>query len=370
MVRVPLATLIAAGLLLLGVAAPASAKTTWLCKPGHSPNPCAGPLNATQLSVSGKSTGKVEKAKPAAKPPIDCFYVYPTVSDQQTTNANLHIDPEETAIAKYQASRFSTACRVWAPMYKQVTLKGILNGSGIPALNQGIAYDSARAAWRDYISHQNKGRGFVLIGHSQGTFILRRLIADEIDSKPALRKRMVSALLLGGNVTVKKGKTSGGDFKHVKACRTGTQLGCVVAYSTYGEQPPANSIFGRVPAKDASKLQVLCTDPGALAGGPGPLRTYIPTSPFPGTLGVGVALEIGPLPKVSTPWVAQRGYTSRCVNSGGASVLRLTPKPGARVLPPVPDPTWGLHLSDVNIALGNLTALVHRQAAAYARANR
>jgi len=125
-------------------------------------------------------------------------------------------------------------------------------------------------------------------------------------------------------------------------------------------------MFGRVTGAGASKLQVLCTNPAALGGGSAPLKTYIPTSPFPGTLGVGVALEIGPLPTVPTKWIGQTGsYSARCVNAGGANTLRITAAPGARVLPPVPDATWGLHLSDVNIAFGNLTSLVHRQRAAY-----
>ena len=51
----------------------------------------------------------------------------------------------------------------------------------------------------------------------------------------------MSALLLGGNVTVKKGKDVGGDFKHVRACRANRQIGCVVAFSTFKAQPPANS---------------------------------------------------------------------------------------------------------------------------------
>jgi hypothetical protein len=33
----------------------------------------------------------------------------------------------------------------------------------------------------------------------------------------------------------------------------------------------------------------------------------------------------------------------------------------------VPDATWGLHLGDVNLALGNLTTIAHKQIAAYLR---
>jgi hypothetical protein len=256
-------------------------------------------------------------------------------------------------------------------MYRQLTLAGILNRSEITAEQQAIAYADVRAAWRDYLTRENHGRGFVLIGHSQGTFLLRRLIADEIDRKPGVRKRLVSALLFGGNVTVRKGSGVGGDFRNVPACRSARQLGCVVAYSTFGDTPPADSLFGRVAGADASKLEVLCTNPAALGGGSGALRLYIPTTPFPGTLGFGIAVQIGQLPSVSTPWVAvPSNYKGRCVRGNGANVLRITTAPGARVLPPVPDATWGLHLADLNIAFGNLTSLVRRQAAAYSRAVR
>ena len=377
MVRLLPATLAALCLLGVGLATPASARTKWLCQPGHSPNPCAGSLNATVLSPT-RAKLRVEKTRVARNAPIDCFYVYPTVSDQPTPNANLNIDPEIKAVARYEAARFSSQCRVWAPMYRQLTVAAIFNPSAITPEQAAIAYGDVRAAWRDYLAHHNHGRGFVLISHSQGTFALRQLIREEIDRKPAVRKRLVSALLLGGNVTVRKRSAVGGDFRNVPACRSATQLGCVVAYSTFGTAPPADSLFGRVNGifsqvnrADASRLEVLCTNPAALGGGSGALRTYIPTTPFPGTVGVGVALEIGPLPSVSTPWVAAPSdYRGRCVRSGGANVLRIATASGARVLPAVPDATWGLHLADINIALGNLTGLVHRQAAAYSRAVR
>src|SRR6266545_7337114 len=99
----------------------AHAATTWLCKPGANPNPCFGSLQTTVIDPSGQS--HVENPRNAKKPPIDCFYVYPTVSDDKTTNSDLSIDPEETAIAQFQASRFSQRCRVFAPMYRQLTLQ-------------------------------------------------------------------------------------------------------------------------------------------------------------------------------------------------------------------------------------------------------
>ena len=41
-----------------------------------------------------------------------------------------------------------------------------------------------KAAWEHYLAYNNVGRGVVLIGHSQGSGLLTRLIASEIDGKP------------------------------------------------------------------------------------------------------------------------------------------------------------------------------------------
>src|SRR4051794_23919110 len=197
------AAVTAACLAALPSTASAADTTKWLCKPGLKDNPCVGDLTTTILHTDGTTT--TEHRKNAKKPAVDCFYVYPTVSDQQKLNADRKIDPEIRAVADYQAARFSQVCKVWAPDYKQVTLKGISTPPSKKTAAAGVkAYKSARAAWRDYIAHDNHGRGFVLIGHSQGSFVLRQLIKDEIESKPAVRHRMVSALLLGGNVLVPK----------------------------------------------------------------------------------------------------------------------------------------------------------------------
>lgn len=346
----------------------ASAKTTWLCNPSAKKDPCRGSLTATILKSSGKST--VEHRSNARNPKVDCFYVYPTVSDQKTTNANLKKDPEILAIAKWQASRFSEHCRVWAPVYRQLTLAAIQKP--VPPAAATKAYKSVLSGWRDYLAHHNHGRGVVLIGHSQGTFVLRQLIKAEIDKRPKVRRRVVSAILLGGNVLVRKGKDAGGDFKNLPACRSTGQTGCVVAYSMFGDTPPKDALFARVtPAQAKQGLQVLCTNPAAIgAGGAGTylLRPYAASSFFPGTIGLGVRIFEGETPDVPTPWFSPPGkYKASCSTAGGASFLHVVASDGARVPHPTPDETWGYHLGDVNLAYGNLVKLVGQQAAAYLR---
>jgi Protein of unknown function (DUF3089) len=59
-------------------------------------------------------------------------------------------------------------------------------------------------------------------------------------------------------VLVRRGSDKGGDFKHIGACHSSTQLGCVIAFSTYDAPAPPGSLFGR--SEDSHKA-VLCTNP-------------------------------------------------------------------------------------------------------------
>jgi hypothetical protein len=154
------------------------------------------------------------------------------------------------------------------------------------------------------------------------------------------------------------------------------QLGCVVAFSTFNQVPPTDARFGRpsrilgVGPTHLAGTQVLCTNPAALGGRSAPLRSLYPTQPFaPGT-GIGlVTTQLGfPRPSVPTAWIESDGaYTGHCSTAGGGSVLLISGTPGAPVLHPIPNATWGLHLADANIALGDLVDLVRRQSARYVR---
>jgi hypothetical protein len=351
----------------------AAAKTKWLCKPGERPNPCKGSLETTRFAVDGTTT--VVRPRNARRPKYDCFYVYPTVSDQPTENANKQIDPQQTAIAEYQAARFSETCRVYAPVYRQFTLKAIFGG-GLNPETVEIAYGDVLEAWRTYLRRYNDGRGVVLIGHSQGTGMLSRLLRSEIERKRAQRRKLISALLLGGNVVVPKGKRVGGTFRRTPLCQAPVQTGCVVAFSTFNETPPDDAAFGRSDGAlvslpkgaDPRDYRVACTNPAAIgSGGPSHLRTIARSEPFPGTLGIGITIMYGgSAPTADTPWlVPQDHYRGSCVKANGADVLMISPVADAQALTPSPTPAWGLHLLDVNVALGDLVHLVHKQGKRY-----
>jgi hypothetical protein len=363
-----LASLLA--LIAFAVPAGASAKTTWLCNPvALKKDPCRPGLGTATFSPTG-APGSVETPAVPRRPKIDCFYVYPTVSGQSTRLATKRKDPEIRSIALYQAARYSQLCRVFAPVYRQVTIAGLSkrsnsNINSYPTYNPA-GYTDVKAAWAEFMK-LSKGRPFVVIGHSQGTFLLRKFLRDVVDGDPAMRKRLVSAVLLGGNVLTAAGRDVGGDFQHLPACRSATQTGCVIAFSTFDETPPADSLFGRttVPGRE-----VLCTNPAALGGGPGVLTPVYPSQPFaPGTLiAAGITLLGVKQPTSQLPWVAiPRSYQGECAKEDGASFLRITPLDGAPDFKASPTPQWGLHLTDANIALQNLIDVVRSQAAALAK---
>ncbi len=345
--------------------------TKWLCKPGLAGNPCLADQSATAVLPSGKLVVTHQTAPKS--PPVDCFYVYPTISGDQTINASLAVGFRQQEVATAQASRFSQVCNVYAPVYRQITLSALDHPRKITLAHALVAYRSVLAAFRDYLAHYNHGRGIVFIGHSQGATILIRLLQEEVDNVPSVRHRLVSAMLMGGNVTVPKGKTVGGDFMHIPECTSTAQTGCVVAYSSFTSKPARNSEFGTTrsdagvgllsPRHLTPGIQIMCVNPASPSGGTGWLQPYIPT----------LALTfIGENVPATTPWVTfPREFTGRCETSGNATWLQVS-RPGRKgdsrpALTRLQEPILGLHILDVNIALGNLVALAGDEAAAYIR---
>jgi hypothetical protein len=372
-----IALLSAASFAILGLSATSALaktpKTVWLCKPGMlKVNPCKEDRTATVVTATGAES--LEKQKPANNPPIDCFYVYPTVSEQETVNANLTIEPQETQIAVDQASRFSSVCKVYAPMYPQLTLGAINTPGAVTPENTIIAYLGVLSAFDEYLAKFNKGRGIVLIGHSQGSFNLIQLIKEQIDPNPTLRKKLVSAVLLGGQLIVPEAQRVGGSFQNVPLCHTAVETGCAVAYSSIAKEPPNPSNFGRPESAlgvggttGIEHPEVACVNPTLLEqnGGTGPLLPYASTTPFPGILG-----NFMPTPTGSTPWISTPGLlTAQCKHENGASWLQVSPVGTEGDTREIPQetlgPLWGLHLYDVNVALGNLVKTVSLQSQAY-----
>jgi Protein of unknown function (DUF3089) len=357
------------------VVAPASAATgtVWLCRPGLPRDPCVSGLSTTVYTPSFK---RLRVERPSSTPAVDCFYLYGTLSTENRRHATLRITPEMRAVVRAETGRYSQYCRVFVPVYRQVTIPWELKTGDESAADLALPLRDVQHAFSQYLKRYSHGRGFVLIAQAQGSAVMRMLIRREIDGNPVLRRRLVSAIVLGGNVLVRRGSDIGGDFKHIPGCRRRSQLGCVIAFSTFASTPPSDSGFGRVDGmysrgRAAAGDEVLCTNPAALGGGSGLLDPVFPSKPPPpGTVTAALieAMGLGALPRPKTVWLELPGaYQARCARLNGAHVLEVRPRGGAPKLHDLTGrPVAGLHTVDANLSLGNLIGIVRTQATAYA----
>ena len=69
---------------------------------------------------------------------------------------------------------------MYAPLYRQT---GLANGMPVAGADSGLAVQDVRDAFAHYLEHDNAGRNFVLLGHSQGTFMLESLIKRDLGVK-------------------------------------------------------------------------------------------------------------------------------------------------------------------------------------------
>ena len=405
-------------------AAPASAATLdhpqWLCLPGMAANPCnqnlmgdpqaGGAFTAgypeshgrVNLDTSRVEPGSVsvERFGPPAAPPVDCFFLYPTVDivpNPLLQLGSLPPSPQdaEQAVTLAEVGPLLGRCRMFVPVYRQASLVphvlGVLTRTS-PDYALGLA-DIEQAwdtYWRDYnidpVTHQR--RGVVVLGHSQGAVDASSLISDRIDGNPAVQPYLVSALLLGGNIPVPLDRPAGGGadpdsaFQYVPVCSRASSsapvpVGCVAGYSAYkqpGDATPASdSLFG---LSSVPGHRILCVNPAALLSGSAadsavPLDMRIPTSALvegsallPG--GHLAVLLLGtPVPSYPTGYARYPGLVSgqcllRSYAGGTASWLQVRGGDG-EVGAVGAGAGMGLHVKDFNLSLGDLVSLVGAQ---------
>ena len=320
--------------------------TNWMCYPGKADDVCARDLDVTEVAADG--TTNVVPFEATTDSDVDCFYIYPTVSNDQSGNSDLI--PQETAEIQTtlnQTARFGSECRVFAPVYRQVTLGALFGSQPRPPDAREIAYGDVVDAFKEFIANQSSGGDFVLIGHSQGSGILAQLIAEEIDNEPLLRDRMLSALLLGTSVAPDR-------YDNVEACTSSADRGCVLSFSSYRDTDPAGTtgIFGTTGSGPA-----MCFNPA----GDGP-STAQPIFPTDG----GVFDDPARDAEITTPWVSFPDMLSvQCVNNGTHNYLEvaLDTDDGPRRDDINGDflPRWGLHIVDANVVMGDLVDFVAAQ---------
>ena len=332
---------------------------TWLCRPGAE-SACTTGLDAMVVTADGART--LQTFQPAADPHIDCFYVYQTVSSEPSTYADMAASPEVAATVRTQAGRLTSRCRLFAPIYRQLTSAGLrkVMGAGQDPDWDG-PYQDVRAAWRWYLAHDNHGRGVVLVGHSQGTILLQRLIAEEIDGRP-VQKRLVSAFLAGDpSLAVPPGARMGGTFKAIPLCAAAREVGCTYVWGDYAaDDADDHRLFGHSPG---GGLVAGCDSPAAPGGGGGALKAYLPRP--------AMAADSDP------PSVELIGQLSaQCRADGQGDVVRVSVLPSryqALLTHRFERSThsgWGLHRIDLDLHQGDILDVLAAETATWTQRDR
>jgi hypothetical protein len=363
-------------------------ESNWLCKPGRV-DACAVDINAMAISAKGEQTVEPFVHTPVEEKKVDCFYVYPTVSMQDADLSNLEQESAQFSRIRTQFARYANVCRVFAPMYRQVTLKLMAqyatdlkqfnpNAVMAAAPQYKTAYDDVVAAWKHYLAHDNNGRGVILIGHSQGSFILRDLIKNEIDGKET-QKNLVSAHLGGVVIATSKTDAAKNEFKTIPACTDGSQTGCFISFSSFEQDAPPPSWSKAFGMSIETGTTNNCSNPAELSGDNGRLIPYIdasrPTEDGKSRIEWTDQASAPGTPLIALPDFLEAKCVTREDGAGYLAVSFVNPDPGSdlrkRYIPghvivgPALLSNWGVHDADMELTMGNLVKIAGRQAASW-----
>jgi hypothetical protein len=183
----------------------------------------------------------------------DVFFIYPTTYTDRNMPMgwNAEIDDEalnqktDNSAILYQASVFNKYCRVFAPRYRQASLRAFFTGDKKAADSAlDFAYEDVKKAFEYYLENYNNGRPIIIASHSQGTVHAGKLLKEFFQNKP-LQSQLVAAYVIGLPVFENY-------FSDLKPCADSSSTGCFVSWRTFEEGYVASYI-----SKETEKAYVI-----------------------------------------------------------------------------------------------------------------
>ena len=285
-------------------------------------------------------------------PAFAVFFIHPT-SYRGTDNWNAPIGDEEAErIARIyirgMASPFNAAEEIWAPRYRQATLGAFLTTEPEAEMALDAAYADVLEAFRFFLDSVADDAPIVLVGHSQGSLHLMRLLREEVkDSDYA--SRVVASYAIGWPISVEHDLPALG----VPACATASQTGCILSWSSYAEPADPSAVMESYSASTGfdgelrGESQILCTNPltgtfGGIEDKDANLGTLVPED------------------DMSNGVLVPDAVPARCADNG-LLMIGDPPEMGSYVLP-----GNNYHVYDIPLFWANTKADVARRVAAFA----
>lgn len=178
--------------------------------------------------------------------PVDIFYLYPTAWQKGPNDSN-YCSVDNASMIKgangafnRQASAFLPVGNIYAPYYRQADAMYTLTLPTIAQQDEAVRMIPAAdgvAAFNYYLDHYNKGRPFILAGHSQGSNVLLYILA-QIKDQPEVLDRMVAAYVIGFSVT----KDYLAQNTPLKFAAGPDDTGVIISYNTEAEGVTSNPV--------------------------------------------------------------------------------------------------------------------------------
>ncbi len=194
----------------------------WLARPGLASAATRVPKDSGYSSLEASARA-------------DVFYVHPTTG-MRTDIDNVPIDDEQALatgrlMLGAQATPFNGIARIYAPRYRQAALHVFDRDEAALQAPVNAAYADVRRAFDHYAAHDNRGRPFFLVAHSQGSNHAMRLLIEAIRGTP-MAARLVAAYL-PGQPTPRA--VFAGPLLSIPPCALPDQTGCVAPWGVFAE---------------------------------------------------------------------------------------------------------------------------------------
>jgi hypothetical protein len=313
----------------------------WISRPGLEPQIARWNPEGGDASQSGTQPETQTETQPGV-----VFFVHPTSYISRDAWNGPISDPTSRGRAELyvrgMASPFGQAGQIWAPRYRQATVGAFLTDDVRAMMALDLAYADVLAAFDAFVEDAPPGEPIVLAGHSQGAFILRRLIRDRVAGKP-IAERILAAYIVGWPVSVEHDLPVMG----LPACEAADDTGCILSWLTFAD-----------PADTGMLRDAYSSKPG-LDGEPVGDSPFLCINPLTGTRdGIAQAADnLGTLvPDLeSTPMKAELIAGQVAAQCGQDNLLHIGEPPDLGLGPYVL-PGNNYHLYDITLFWANLRA--------------